>query len=191
MVLALDGRWFWRYPNRTAVELQLDPGIYSSTEDLRDMALMMPFRVSGIYTVDPTLALVAGLQIRPSFAHVFVPHGGIVWHPHPQFRMDATIPDARLTLHLDREWSAYAGWNWDSTTYHVRPYAGGRSRLTLTNQELYFGLSRALYEELRVHGSLGWLMERDVRLARPRSRDRLKLDIDDAVVVRVGVSGAF
>ncbi len=191
MVLAVEGRWFWRYDDTMAVELQLEPGVYASTEDLLDMPLGMPATLSGIYTLDPTLALVVGLQVRPSFHYVFVPHGGIVWEPHPQLRVDATLPEARATFHLDREWSGYAGWSWESTTYHVKPDADGRNRLTLTYQEIYMGISHALVEELRISGSLGWQLERDVRAARSHARDRQRLSMDDAFVLRVGLSGAF
>jgi len=191
MALVLETRWFWRYVNDTAFELKLDPGFYSSTEDLLDMPLAMPVTAAGIYTLDPTLAFVAGLQVRTSFNHVFVPYGGIVWQPHAQFRMDATVPEARLTVHLDREWSGFAGWTWESTTYHVKPDQAGRNRLTLTSQEFYLGLSRALFEELHISGSLGWVTDRHARATRSRSRNRETIEIDDALVLRVGVAGAF
>ncbi len=191
MELVLEARWFWRYVNGTGFELQMDPGFYASTEDLLDMPISIPVTAAGVYTYDPSLALVAGLQIRPSFHYVFVPYGGVVWQPHPQFRMDATIPEARLTVHLDREWSGYAGWSWNSTTYHVKPDVIGRNRLTLTQQEIYVGLSRGLWDELRISGSLGWLMDRHARATRSRNSRRSTLDIDDTVVMRFGVSGAF
>ena len=191
MALAVEVRWFWRYINGTALELQFDPGFYSSTQDVLDMPLAMPIRVSGIYTIDPTLALVGGLQVRPTFNYLYVPHGGVVWQPYPQFRLDATVPDARMTVHLDREWSGYAGWMWESTTYHIRALETGHNRMTLTNQEVYLGISRGLHDELRVSGTLGWMMDRHVRATRSRSGARQTLDIDDALVLRVGVSGAF
>ena len=191
MALVLETRWFWRYVNKTAFELQLAPGFYSSTEDLLDMPLAMPITAAGIYTVDPSLALVAGLQLRPGFYHVFVPYGGVVWQPHAQVRLDATVPDARLTVHLDREWSGYAGWSWQSTTYHVKPDAVGRNRLSFTSQELYLGISRALFEELHLSSSLGWAIDRDVRATRSRSSRRQTIEIEDALVFRFGVQGAF
>lgn len=191
MELVLETRWFWRYANGTAFELQMDPGLYASTEDLLDMPISMPITAAGVYTFDPSLAFVAGLQMRPTFHYVFVPYGGVVWQPHPQFRLDATMPEARVTVHLDREWSGYAGWSWNSTTYHVKPDVVGRNRMTLTQQEMYVGVSRGFWDELRISGSLGWMMDRHVRVTRSRDSLRGTLDIDDALVMRFGVSGAF
>jgi hypothetical protein len=191
MALVLEARWFWRYVNDTALELTFEPGFYASTEDVLDMPLAIPVRVAGVYTPDPSLALVAGMQMRPSFADVFIPYGGVVWSPHAQLRVDAVFPDARVTYHYDREWSGYAGWKWDSTTYTVQPDDEGRNRYSVKSQEWYVGASWALYEELRLTGSLGWLTDREIRKTRSRTSNRQRVDVDDSVVLRVGIAGAF
>lgn len=191
VVLALEASWIWRYVNRTALELKFEPGFYSSTEDLLDMPLAMPITVAGVYTWDSTLALIGGVQVRPGFNDLWVPYGGAVWQPHPQFRLEAMIPDSRMTVHLDREWSGYAGLSWDSTTYHIDSDWASRDRLTLKTQELYFGVTRALSEELRVSASLGWTLDRHARLTRSRSGNPDTIDIDNMAVLRFGVSGAF
>jgi hypothetical protein len=187
----LEIRWLWRYVNQTAFFLQLDPGFYASTEDLLDMPLAMPVTAAGIYTLDATLAFVGGLSLRPGFYRLVMPCGGVVWHPHPQFRVDATVPDARVTMHLDRLWSVYAGWLWDSTTYHVKPDSAGRNRLTLESKELYLGFSHTLSDELQIIGSLGLSTDRHARVTRSRDGLRSTASIDDAVVFRIGVAGAF
>lgn len=191
MVLAVDGRWFWRYNDVTAFELQFAPGIYASSQDLLDSPLNMPVTASGVFTLDRSLALVAGLQVRHGFQYRWVPHAGVAWHPHPQFRLDAMVPETRMTVHLDRAWACYAGWSWESTTYHVKPDLIGRDRLTITNQEIYMGVSHAFSPELQVYGSLGWLMDRQLRRSRSHSGARESIDIDDAPIIRMGVSGAF
>ncbi|MFU8779831.1 MAG: hypothetical protein ACNA71_02250 [Kiritimatiellia bacterium] len=191
MALVLETRWFWRYINDTALELTFAPGFYASTEDVLDMPLAIPVTAAGIYAPSPALALVAGLQVRPGFSHILVPYGGVVWAPHAQFRVEATVPEARMTVHLDREWSGYAGWKWDSTTYSIQPDDAGRNRLTIVAQEWYLGVSRGLFDELRIHGSLGLLTDREIRVTRSRSKLRERASIDDGMVLRVGVAGAF
>lgn len=191
IALVLETRWLWRYVNQTAFFLQLDPGFYASTEDLLDMPLAMPMTAAGVYTLDPTLALVGGASVRPGFNRILMPYGGVVWHPHPQLRVDATVPDARVTMHLDRLWSIHAGWLWDSTTYHVKPDAVGRNRITLESKEWYLGVSHTVSDELRVIGSLGLSTDRQARVTRSRDGLRSTASIDDAVVLRIGVAGAF
>jgi len=191
MVLALEARWVWRYVNHTAFALTLDPGFYASTEDVLDMPLSMPITAAGIYTLHARLAMVAGLQIRPGFYHLLLPYGGVVWQPHEQLRVEGTFPEARVTLHVDRDWSGVAGWNWQSTSYHIEPEWAGRDRLTLASQELYLEVRRHLSDELHLSGSLGWAMDRSAYLTRSRDHDRGHFEIDDALVVRVGVTGAW
>jgi hypothetical protein len=191
IALALDVRWFWRYVNRTAFELRVEPGFYSSTEDLLDMPLSMPITAAGVYTADASLALVAGLQIRPGFNQLVLPYGGVVWQPDKQLRVEAMIPDARVTYYLDQEWSGYAGWSLLNTTYRVAPDWSARDRLTLHSQELYLGVTRTISDELHAYGSLGWAVDREAKMTRSRSDDERTTAIENALVMRVGVSGAF
>lgn len=189
--LVLDAHWLWRYVNHTALELRLEPGLYTSTEEILDMPLAMPVTVAGIYTADPSLAFIGGLQIRPGFNQIVLPYGGVVWQPHPKLRLEAMVPEARVIAYLDHEWSGYAGWSWENITYHMAPDWSGRNRLTLNSQEYYLGVTRTMHDELHMYGALGWAVDREAIITRSRSGSETTIPVDNALVLRFGVSGAF
>ncbi len=191
MELVLDVRWFWRYVNDMALEVKASPGVYSETRDVLDMPLAMPIRVAGVYSLNRDVAGVAGVSVRPSFNRLLMPHAGVVWEPIPEVRVEALVPAGGVTWHVTREWATHIGWEWDSTTYHVKPGAGGRDRLTFESKMYTVGVTHVLHDALRVSGSLGVVMDRQVRSTRSRTRQRETTELDDALVVHVGVAGAF
>ncbi len=191
MAFVLEGRWFWRYTNGTGLELTLEPGLYADTSDVLDMPMAMPITVAGVYSAHAGLAGVAGLSLRPGFNRLVMPVAGVVWEPQPNLRIEALLPEGSIKWSLDREWVAHAGWHWVSTTYAVDPELDGLDRFTTEYKTLYVGASYRLQDEFRVYGSLGWLLDRRIRKTQGRDDLAQTTDIDDGILLQIGIAGAL
>ena len=186
LALSLDSRWTWRYVNDSAVQVRIEPGVYSAVQSINFDSLAMPISITGIKTIDPALAVVAGMSFRMRYERVVMPLAGLVWQPVDYFRLEALVPSGRMIFYFSPAWSCRFFWDWDSMTYQLPDDEFDRKRVTLEENRIGLGVTAAISPEFRIGVDVGVTGGRSVEFQRGGNTD-----VDRALFVRIGVGGAF
>lgn len=192
VVLAADVDWTWRYVNGAAIQVRAAPGIYSDIEELAFRSFAFPFSAAGVMTFSSELSATVGLQVRPGFDQLVMPIIGAVWGPADWIRIEATLPEARLSVRWNDEWSSYLAWAWENTTYSIREKGDyDRKKITLEGYRTSLGVARSLSDSLHFVGEIGMLSDRSIVFERTPGLMPEDIDVESGAIARFGVGGAF
>jgi hypothetical protein len=193
VILAVDAGWTWRYINDMALQVRMQPGIYSDIEEFAFRTLSLPVSVAGVMPLNPELSATAGFQIRPWFDRLLMPILGVVWQPENWIRVEATLPEARVLYYYDAEWSGFLKWAWESTTYAIKEKGDfDRKHLTLESRTTSAGVTYTRPDGLGITGEFGMIMDRKAIFGRRDSSGiPANIPIEDEIFLRVGVGGPF
>jgi hypothetical protein len=186
LALSLDSRWTWRYVNDSAVQVRIEPGLYSAIQTINLESLAMPISITGTKTLHPALAVVAGLSLRMRYERVVMPLAGLVWQPADYFRLEALVPSGRMIFYFSPEWSCRFFWDWDSMTYQLPDDDFDRKRVTLEENRIGLGVTTVMTPEFRIGVDVGVTGGRSVEFERGGNTD-----VDRAFFFRIGAGGAF
>ncbi len=188
----LDAGATWRLINGMSLEARVRPGFYTDLESLGSDAFRMPF--SGVVRgpLNPHLAGMLGLEIRPSFERTVMPVIGLGWRIHPRLLLKAALPESRLTYYATHALTVYGGLDWSSTTYALSESgANGRNDLTIEDFRLYGGFGFALNGERHLGLELGEAFDRSFEFDRSRGGIDRDLSVDNAIYGRLVLRGPF
>ena len=190
--IALDSGWTWRYVGGWALQFHALPGMYSDLEEVSSDVFFMPVSLALVKAYNPYLSGIVGTQYRMGFEREFIPLIGLAWDISDAVRLDARLPESRLTWYGGRDWSTHLGFEWRNMTFSLRE-AGAidRKKLTLEDYQGYWGLAYRLSDELQLTGEIGSVFGRGMEFDRQVEGWQRDVDIDPALFLRFMVVGPF
>ena len=192
MALALDVGWTWRYLNGSAIQVRIAPGIYSDFEEFGGGAFSIPMSIAGIYAFNSNLSGIAGLQFRPSWELAVMPIVGAVWEISDQARLEAMLPESKLTVIVDDLWQIFGGIAWNNTSYAIRDKSTyDRKQITFEDWRANFGSTYLLSDGFHLVGELGYVFNRTVEFERVAEGEDSNVNIDSTPYIRIGIAGPF
>lgn len=190
--LALDVAWTWRFRNGFAVQVGTRPGIYSDFEDLSGDSFYYPFSGALIYSFNDYVSGLAGLDVRPDYGRGLWPLVRLEWVMSPACRLRVGYPENRFTVFWNRRWRTYVGCDWRSDSYRLADdESHNLEAVTFEDIRAYGGIGYSISDELSLNVEGGTVMEREIAFNEIDGNTDDDFEIDDAVMVRVGISGPF
>ena len=192
LALNLKATWVRRSAAGHAWLVTFAPGIYSDIEEIGLNTIFVPTTVTHIWTWNPTVSALLGLQVRPDYEVPLVVLAGIVWSPAELIRVEALFPRGRVLIMFDPRWSAEIGAEWSSTTYRLKekgPY--DRDKLTIEQIEYWVSVWHQLTDRLRIGVSLGEVASREFEFDDRTEFFGRAFDVDDSFFLRVALGGPF
>lgn len=89
-------RWSQRYIGSWGLQLEIEPGVYSTLKSLRGEDLNIPSGARIIKSFDPETAVYAGFKFFPGFEIPVVPNVGWRWARDKAFLVEFAYPESRL-----------------------------------------------------------------------------------------------
>jgi len=190
--LALDAGWTWRYANGMGFQIRAMPGIYSDMEELSSEMFYMPFSFAVVHAFDPALSGIAGAVVRPSFNRVVMPMIGVEWEVSDAWRVQARIPESRVTWFADPCFSVHLGMEWRNTTFALRERGRfDREEISLEDYRAYIGAAYRYSDQLELTGDIGTIFGRNVEFEDDAHAFDGEIDISSDMFVRLGIVGPF
>lgn len=190
--LSIDAGLTWRYVGGTALQFRLKPGIYSDFEEISMDSLALPGSLALVQSFHPTVSGILGLEVRPSFETKILPRVGVAWQPADMIRLEAGLPRSRLSCAFNNEWSGHLGFEWQNVSYNLREKGDfDRERIEIEDYRLYGGVTKRMSDALQLTAEVGRLFDRQVEFRYPAADLPRKVDVDNAIYLRVGVGGPF
>lgn len=191
VALAVEAGWTWRFRDGLGLRLAAAPGLYSDLEAWGE-ALFVPYSVCAVKAFDSRLSGKLGFSHRPGFERPFMPVIGLAWDLPRRMRLELGLPDSRLTLYWARDWTTYAGVEWESTSYAIGDKGDfDREMVTQEDFRAFAGLTFRATAELHFSVEGGLLFNRDVEFSEDAPGVQENIDVDDALFLRFGLTGPY
>lgn len=190
--LSCDAGWTWRYANGNAFQLRLEPGLYSDVEEIDGDAFAMPVSLALVRNFGSRLSSIGGVQIRIGFEREIMPIVGLAWEASNAVRVEAGLPESRLTWFVNRDWSAHLGLDWENTSYNLREKGMfGRDGITIEDLRVFAGLAHRISDRTQLSAEIGRALSRSVEFEYGAEGQDSVIDIDEALFVRFALGGYF
>lgn len=187
-----DAGWTWRYVNGAVLQIRIMPGIYSDTENISSDSLFVPFSVSGLRAFAPELAGIVGLEVRPGFEREFMPLIGLDWKPSDIFRLSARLPESRLAVNINKNWTTYLGFAWRNTSFSLSESdSTGRDLMTYEDYRYQSGVTCKTRDDLQFTLELGRVFGRSIQFHDNASGSGDETEIERSLYLRMGIGGPF
>jgi len=185
--IAVDVGWTRRMRD-LALQARVRPGIYADLEKIDSGTFFFPFSLAVIRSFNPDLSGVAGLDIRPGFERALMPRIGVAWEASEKLRIDAQLPESRLTCFILPDWTTDVSLLWRNTSYRLRD---DRDMLTIEDIRLAWGLTYRTADQVEFNVQLGRSFHRSVEFEDVATDEPQDVDISNATFLRVTVGGPF
>jgi hypothetical protein len=179
---ALHGPW--------AMDVAVQPGVYSDFEDAGSDSLRITGHGLAIYDWSPATKFVLGVAYLDREDVTVLPAGGIIWIPHDAVRFELVAPRPRIAWRVDsyarphEMWWAYVAGEFGGGEWEVQRAAGDRDIATLRDYRAIFGLERQVTGGLSTRMEVGYVFGRDLEYRSGRG----DFEPDDTILLRVGAS---
>jgi hypothetical protein len=188
--VALDAGWTRREEFGRTWQVRAAPGVYSDLEASSLDSFFVPFSLALIQAFDPQMSGMVGLQVRLGFDRLFMPLIGIVWEPGDAFRLDARVPESRVTCFLARDASAYLGLAWRNTSYDLREKGDyDRDLITLEDFRAWAGVAWRLAYDRRMVVEFGRVFDREASFEDDAPGLASEVEIESDFFVRFALAG--
>ena len=185
----LDFGWRPQVTEWLSAELAVRPGLYSDFRKTDSDAFRIKGKALGIFTPNPTFAVVAGILYLDRVDIKLLPAGGVIWTPTPDIRYELIFPQPKLATRLttvgNTEWwwyfgGEYGGDSWSAAT------TSDDSRSTITICGPTWGWSSALRHVISVSGRIeaGFVFDRELLF-----RNGYSFKPDDTYMLRASIAG--
>jgi hypothetical protein len=181
-----DTGWVLGNTEDVSFELRAAPGIYSDLEEFSTEALGIPFSMAFHKMIDPELAAILGLQVRPGFLDPIMPIAGVIWDPAEPVRLAFCLPESRATWQPSGSFRTYVGFEWENTTYDL---SGDNEEMTMDDFLLSAGLAVDVGLDAGLEFEIGKMMNRTIDFGDAGSSGADQLDLDSATYLRLGLFG--
>jgi hypothetical protein len=130
--------------------------------------------------------------MRPGFDRSIMPLVGLTWAVRDDIRLEAQLPESRLSYFFRDDWYAHAGFEWRNLSYRLREKGFyDRDMITVEDFRLSCGLTHRFSDELRLTAETGSAFSRSVEFKDPADSLDSGVDVEDAVFLRVTLGGPF
>ncbi|MDZ4197858.1 MAG: hypothetical protein U1E27_01080 [Kiritimatiellia bacterium] len=164
------------------------PGIYSDLTEFKGGAFAVPFALSVIQTLDPTLAVQGGVRFYPGFHRTWEPLVGVRWTPVESLTLDLFYPESLLALQIDSDWALLTGFSWDRVRDMDLGDSDARKRVRFEESRLFLGVDRSLGEGLLLMVRGGYVLDRRVIF---KAGSAGRYNVDDGFFGSVGIGATF
>ncbi|MEX0937953.1 MAG: DUF6268 family outer membrane beta-barrel protein [Pirellulales bacterium] len=171
-----------------AMDIAVQPGVYSDFEDAGSDALRITGHGLAIYEWSPATKLVLGVAYLDREDVAVLPAGGILWIPHDAVRFELVAPRPRIAWRVDsftqphEMWWAYVAGEFGGGEWEVQRAAGDRDVATLRDYRAILGLERQVTGGLSTRMEVGYVFGRDLEYRSGRG----DFAPDDTILLRVG-----
>jgi hypothetical protein len=128
------------------MDLAVAPAILSDFQNMSHQAYRLTGRWAFLYTWSPTFQIAGGVTATGRQDFPFLPVGGVIWMPTPDWRAEAIFPRPRLLrrfLETDRAiWWAYTAGEFGGNSYAIERADGTNDMATYRDLRWQFGLER-------------------------------------------------
>lgn len=181
----LDLKHVLRFQDGYALQLGLQPGIYSEFKGFKARDFFVPFSAKGILAVNDRLSLMAGLQFYPGFRKWIAPRAGARWAITDFLLLDLFYPASRLSFRPNYNWTFSVGAEQrEELEYHL-PKGDNRRSVTLDETRFFIGVDRVRSDTTQWMFEFGRVVNRDIDFRRNASAH----DLEDATYFRIGIGG--
>lgn len=185
--LPLELGWTWRFLDGGSIQVGMRPGIYADAEAL-DSGFGIPFKGVFYYAVNPNLAWMLGMEVRPGWNMLIMPLVGLAWEPVDFFRLTVAVPETSALVQMGPI-GIFGTLAWRNTSYGMSGKDGDPDQLTVEDILLGAGLQIAFSDEFHMKLEGGLLTNRSLLAENSNIKD--KLDVDDAPYFRLTFGGSF
>ena len=196
--LSVNAQWTTRMGDGVAYRIGVKPGIYSDWSDVSADGFAIPFSGAAIYAFNRSVSGMAGLEIRPGWDLPVFPLIGVAWQPMRDVRIDAMLPESRVTWAIDDAWRLHSSIEWRNRDFFVAEKNGvDRGDLTVEDVRLLIGATYALSDQLQFTAEIGedlgrsLKFEKEITPAEGAPAIPAKLDIESALLLRFSIGGPF
>jgi len=191
-VAALDLAFNWstKLDNGFGARIRFRPGVYSDLEEIESDDIYFPVELALVKGFSPSFSVLAGLDLRFGFERVLMPVVGFAWQISDDVRLDAMLPESRLTLGFP-DFKIYLGFQWNSMSYTLSDEEHpGRELMTIEDFRFNGGLEIPMADDMAFIIGLGKSYDRVVEFEVHRGQD-LEVDVEEGLVVNAGFIGHF
>jgi len=183
--LSLNATWTYRTEAGFALQLGVDPGLYSDWEDLSGQDVFVPFRVRLIQSFHEQLSGLAGLNVYPEFDRLVDPLVGIRCGINDALLLDTAYPESRLLFAPNPVWQFSVGI--EARLYPEFSLESGdeRDRFMYDEVRWHFQVDRTLWGAVALTARVGEAFAREIDFEDQAS----SADVNDAFYFQVGVAG--
>jgi hypothetical protein len=185
----VDFMWRKQFNDRWGSMLAVRPAISSDFQTSQDAFRLTGRALATWQWVPERLALLFGIVYLDRNDLPLLPGVGLIWTPHPDWRLDLIFPRPKLARRLvfvprQREDWVYLGGSLGGRTWAVERPSGVSDQLTLRDYRLYLGWERI------VEGGGGLFVEAGIVLGRELEYEviPLTLSFDNAFLIRGGIN---
>ena len=175
--LPVDVDWNWRFVNGVSLDIGAAPGIYSDIGAMDGDMFSVPFHVCFYYSVDPTVSLRGGVEIRSGWDETAMPLIGLAWRPNEMFRLELGAPRTMAQLQMGPI-ELYGKAEWRNVSYNMSGDDNEPDTLTLNDWMFAAGLSIDFAPTTRLTVEAGYLIDRSIKGENDSGED--ELDVDSA-----------
>ena len=97
-IAAIPVRWSQRFEAGWGMQLEIEPGLYSTLKSFEIKDFNIPAGLNLIHAFTPDVALFAGLKVYPGFKTAVVPRGGIHMSGADVVVAEIAYPESRLEI---------------------------------------------------------------------------------------------
>lgn len=178
----LDLRYVTGFDNGYALQLGMEPGLYSEIRHAGSQHLFFPFSIAGIRAVNPSLSLLGGLNFYPGFDRLVDPRLGARWVVSDFLLIDLFYPASQVVVRPTMNWTVRAGVEIRDYLEYQLKRSDERDRLMIDETRLYVGMDWRQWNERHFFIEAGRLVDRSLSFRRNESRR----DLGDAYYLRLG-----
>ena len=183
-IAAIPIRWSQRFDYGWGMQLEIEPGMYSTLKSFEGKDFTVPAGLNLIQAFTPDIALFAGLKVYPGFKTAVVPRGGLHMSLRDEVLAEIAYPESRF------EYSPMRG-----LRFHV---SGGivnwpeynmgddvRERIMYDEMNVRGGIDIGILDTVEITLQGGYVFERTLSF-KASSAD---VDIEDAPFFGLGIRG--
>ena len=171
------------------LQTRIKPGIYSDLNSFESDMFFMPIAAMLAKNFSQSLSGTIGFEFRYGFDQLFMPIIGLDWEISDQCRLSARLPASLLKYVFNEYGSLYLGFKWNSMSYHLDE-DDARDLMTIEDYRFFGGASFLVSNNIYMLVEAGKVSGRQISFENNDGSD-IDYDIEDNIVIRVGVHGAF
>jgi hypothetical protein len=190
---AIDFHIFRVYANRWIADFAVTPGLYADDHSFdSDEALRVNGRALAIYAPTLETKWVLGVTYVDGGWNKVVPVAGVVYEPTDDVSYELVFPRPRVAWRLPNspvpgkdEYWAYVLAEFQNLAWAFEQSDGSPDVLASRDYRLIFGLERKIYFGVSSRIEVGYVFNRDIKVASISGDD---ISIDDTFLLRAGIT---
>ncbi|GHT30729.1 hypothetical protein FACS1894214_1160 [Planctomycetales bacterium] len=157
-------------------------GAYSDFKNVKSEALRYQGRLTGTFTVSPTVQIVGGVQYLDRVRHKIIPVGGVIWSPKDDLILRLTFPNPKISKRFwktgSADWWGYVAAEYGGSSWSI----DGIGRTDYNDIRVGLGLEFETLTRVNGHIEFGGAFDRELY-----SKNTKWQKLSDAVYLKLGI----